>query len=114
MMKACDLANRECVPCKGDVPPLKGAELTALYSQLHDDWAVLAEHQLRREFHFDAYAGAVDFTNLVAQIAKIQNHHPDIHLSYGKVVVEIWTHKVGGLTESDFIFAAKVDALGNT
>ena len=113
-MEANNLAARECAACQGGVPALKGTELTALQSQLADGWAVLDERQLRREFRFGTYAEAVDFTNRVAQIAEIQNHHPDLHLSYGKVVVEMWTHKIDGLTESDFIFAAKVDALDRT
>jgi 4a-hydroxytetrahydrobiopterin dehydratase len=103
-----ELAAKECKPCKGGVPPLTGDELRELHHQLPGEWDVVSEHHLEKEFRFDGYRPSVDFTNTVADIAEEQNHHPDILLTYGKVKVSIWTHKIDGLTESDFIFAAKV------
>jgi 4a-hydroxytetrahydrobiopterin dehydratase len=103
-----ELAAKECEPCKGGVPPLEGEALRALHHKLSGEWDVVSEHHLEKEFRFDGYMPGVEFTNTVARIADEQNHHPDILLTYGKVKVSIWTHKIDGLTESDFIFAAKV------
>jgi 4a-hydroxytetrahydrobiopterin dehydratase len=105
------LAEKECVPCKGGVPPLKGGELAAFSGQLAGGWRVVNEHHLEREFKFPDFAQALAFTNRVGQLAETQNHHPDIHLAWGKVKLTLWTHKIDGLTESDFVFAAKVDQL---
>lgn len=101
------LAKKECVACKGGVPPLKGEELEALHEQLGSDWSLVEEHHLEKEFDFPDFASALEFVNAVGAIAEEQNHHPDILLTYGMVKVTIWTHKIDGLTESDFIFAAK-------
>jgi len=103
------LAEKTCEPCKGGVPPLKGEELHRLHEDLDANWKLVDEHHLEKEYKFDGYSPAVEFTNVVAGIAEDQNHHPDIVLSYGKVKVTIWTHKIDGLTESDFVFAAKVE-----
>lgn len=105
------LAEKQCRPCKGGQPPLKGEQIDRLAVQLDDAWDVLEEHHLARTFEFDDFAQALAFTNQVGELAEQVGHHPDIHLSYGKVKIEIWTHKIGGLSEADFIFAAKVDAL---
>lgn len=106
-----DLAKKECIPCKGGVPPLKGAELTALLEELGGGWRVVDEHQLEKEYRFKNFRTALAFTNRVGEVAEAQGHHPDIHLSWGKVKLVIWTHKIDGLTESDFVFAAKADAV---
>jgi 4a-hydroxytetrahydrobiopterin dehydratase len=103
------LAQKECVPCKGGVPPLGGAELDALRAQLDSGWKVVESHHLEREYAFNTYGESVEFANKVAALAEEQNHHPDILLTYGKVKVTVWTHKIDGLTLSDFVFAAKVD-----
>jgi 4a-hydroxytetrahydrobiopterin dehydratase len=109
---ACDiLAGKECIPCKGGVPPLKGAELRALAGQLGHDWKVVDEHHLEKDFSFKDFKQALEFTNKVGAVAEEQGHHPDIHLAWGKVGVSVWTHKIDGLTESDFVFAAKVETL---
>jgi len=105
-----ELAKNECLPCKGDVPPLKGSELTPLHDELGHDWELVNEHHLTRAYAFKGYGPAVTFTNSVAAIAEQQMHHPDILLAWGKVEVTIWTHKIDGLTQSDFYFAAKVEA----
>ena len=105
------LAEKECVPCKGGVPPLEGAELRKLQDQLDGGWKVVDEHHLEKEFSFPDFREALEFTNRVGELAEEQGHHPDIYLAWGKVRITVWTHKIDGLTESDFVFAAKVDAL---
>ena len=104
-----DLASKQCVPCRGSVPPLKGAELQVLQNQLENGWQVVDEHHLEKEYGFKNFREALDFTVRVGELAEEQGHHPDIHLAWGKVRLTVWTHKINGLTESDFIFAAKVD-----
>ena len=105
-----ELADKSCVPCKGGVPPLKGESLNALADQL-TTWQVVDEHHLTRTYTFKDFVEALAFTNSVGKIAEEQNHHPDIYLTWGKVRVDIWTHKIDGLTESDFVFAAKCDKI---
>ena len=104
------LAERDCVPCKGGVPPLTAAEIAALLPQI-PGWEPVANHHLKKAFKFKDFAQALAFTNRVGTMAEAQWHHPDIHLAWGLVAIEIWTHKIDGLTESDFVFAAKCDAL---
>ena len=106
-----DLAKQECVPCKGGVPPLKGQALHQLYQELDAGWRVIDQHHLEKAFNFDDFRQALDFTNAVGVIAEQQQHHPDIHLAYGKVNVIIWTHKIDGLTKSDFVLAARIEAI---
>jgi 4a-hydroxytetrahydrobiopterin dehydratase len=103
------LAQETCVPCRGGVPPLKGAELTALAKELGGDWRIVDEHRLEKEFTFPDFAQALAFTNRIGAIAEEQGHHPDIYLAWGNVRVTIWTHKAGGLTRADFVLAAKMD-----
>ena len=105
-----ELASKECVPCKGGTPPLKGQELDELRRQV-PEWEVVEEHHLRRRFRFKNFREALDFVNKVGELAEEQGHHPDISFGWGRVEVTVWTHKIDGLTESDFIFAAKVDTL---
>jgi 4a-hydroxytetrahydrobiopterin dehydratase len=104
------LADKQCVPCRGGVPPLKGTELQKLRSNV-PSWNVVNEHHLQREFRFPDFKQALDFVNRVGAVAEEQGHHPDILLSWGKAGITIWTHKIDGLTESDFIMAAKIDRL---
>ena len=104
-----ELADGICIPCKGGVPPLKGEKLFLLYEKLGNNWKMIDEHHLEKEFLFDDFRKALEFTNRVGELAENQNHHPDIYLAWGKVRLTIWTHKIDGLTESDFIFAAKSD-----
>jgi 4a-hydroxytetrahydrobiopterin dehydratase len=103
------LAENECVPCKGGVPPLKGKELEELHDELGNAWDIIEEHHLEKTYKFDDFKKALDFTNKVGAIAEEQSHHPDIYLAWGKVTVQVWTHKINGLTKSDFVFAAKVE-----
>ena len=104
------LAEKNCVPCRGGVPPLKGEELAVLAREL-PDWQVVDEHHLRRSFKFRDFRGALEFVNRVGELAEQQGHHPDLVLVWGRVDVTTWTHKIDGLTESDFILAAKIDRL---
>lgn len=104
------LAEQECVPCKGGVPPLDEARQKELLKQIDPEWAIEQAYHLTRTFKFKNFADALAFVNVVGGIAERANHHPDIYLAWGKVKVTVWTHKINGLTESDFIFAAKVDA----
>ncbi len=105
-----DLANRTCVPCKGGIPPLSGRELEELQQKL-PEWEVVKSHHLHHEFTFPDFEQALAFVNRVGDVAEQQRHHPDIFLTWGKVGITIWTHKIDGLTESDFILAAKIDQL---
>ena len=103
------LAEKECVPCKGGSSPLKGKELEPFAAQLAGGWQVVREHHLEKEFKFKDFREALDFTNRAGELAEEQGHHPDIYLAWGQVKLTVWTHKIDGLTESDFIFAAKAD-----
>lgn len=105
-----ELASKTCVPCKGGTPPMKGPEVAELAQQV-PEWEVVNEHHLRREFRFKTFREALDFVNQVGELAEEQGHHPDISFGWGKVEITVFTHKIDGLTESDFIFAAKVGTL---
>ena len=105
-----ELATKTCVPCRGEIPPLKGKEVAALGNQL-DGWNVIEEHHITKAFKFPNFREALKFANRVGELAEEQGHHPDIFLAWGKVEITIWTHKINGLTESDFILAAKIDHL---
>ena len=104
-----ELAQKTCIPCRGGVPPLKGEELDALQEKLGNGWQIINEHHLEKEYIFADFRQALDFTVKVGKVAENQGHHPDIYLAWGKVKLTIWTHKIDGLTESDFILAAKAD-----
>jgi len=105
-----DLARKQCVPCRGGVPPLSGKDLENLAKQV-PQWKVINAHHITRAFVFPDFRQALTFVNQVGEIAEAQGHHPDILLSWGKTEVTTWTHKIDGLTESDFILAAKIDEL---
>ncbi len=103
-----ELVTKSCIPCQGGVPPLGGSEIVELSAQL-DGWEVVESHHLTKTYPFDDFAGALAFVDRVGAIAEKEGHHPDVYLSWGKVRLEVWTHKIDGLTESDFILAAKAD-----
>jgi 4a-hydroxytetrahydrobiopterin dehydratase len=105
-----DLASKQCVPCRGGVPPLKGAELQAVAGQVQG-WQVVNEHHITKSYKFPDFVNALAFVNKVGALAEEQGHHPDIFLAWGCADVTIWTHKIDGLTESDFILAAKIDRI---
>jgi 4a-hydroxytetrahydrobiopterin dehydratase len=104
-----ELAKKRCVPCGGGVPPLQGDEIRLLLELLGSGWNVVSDHHLEKDYEFANFSDALAFTNAVGAIAEAEGHHPDIYLSWGKVGLKIWTHKIDGLTESDFILAAKAD-----
>jgi len=103
------LENKKCLPCTKGMPPLRGEELRKFLNELGSDWRAVDSHHLEKEFHFKDFKKALAFTNRVGLIAEGEGHHPDIHLSWGKVKILLWTHKIDGLSESDFILAAKCD-----
>jgi 4a-hydroxytetrahydrobiopterin dehydratase len=105
-----ELAAKSCVPCKKGTPPLKGQRLEELYRQL-SGWKLIADHHLEKEYRFRDFKEALAFTNQVGELAEREGHHPDIQLSWGRVVIQLWTHKIQGLSENDFVMAAKCDAL---
>ena len=103
------LADPKCIPCRGGVPPMAKDRAEALLRQLDDGWRLNANGHLERAYAFKNFAQAMAFANKVACIAENEGHHPDLYIAWGKCKVEIWTHKISGLTESDFYFAAKAD-----
>jgi 4a-hydroxytetrahydrobiopterin dehydratase len=105
-----ELASLTCVPCRGGVPPLGGAKLEE-YKRKLPGWEVVNEHHLHRSFAFPDFKAALAFVNRVGEVAEQQGHHPDISLAWGKAEITIWTHKIDGLTESDFILGAKIEQL---
>lgn len=104
-----DLADRKCVPCKSGTAPLKGAAVQNLARQV-PQWRVVDEHHLEREWRFKDFAQALAFVNRVGALAEQEGHHPEITFTWGRAAVRIWTHSVGGLSEADFVLAAKIDA----
>jgi 4a-hydroxytetrahydrobiopterin dehydratase len=108
-----DLASRDCIPCKGGVPSLVGEALREISSELGNDWQVVDEHHLEKSYRFENFRDALAFTNRVAELAESVNHHPDIELSWGRVKLTIWTHTIEGLSQADFVWAAKADRLAD-
>jgi 4a-hydroxytetrahydrobiopterin dehydratase len=105
-----ELSERQCVPCRGGVPPLNGDEIKDFLRQL-DGWQVINEHHLQKTYQFKDFRESLNFVNQIGELAEEQGHHPDICFGWGKAEVTIWTHKIDGLTESDFVLAAKFDKL---
>ena len=103
------LADNTCVPCRGGVPSLESQKIQELLGQLESGWTLNDQGHIERTYEFPNFADALAFTNRVGNVAEIEGHHPDLHLAWGKCKVEIWTHKIQGLTESDFFLAAKAD-----
>ena len=111
MKDACSLADRTCVPCRGGVPPMPPHEIAALLTELGHDWTLNQAGHLEHSFGFPDFKAALDFANQVGAVAEEAGHHPDLFVSWGKCGVEIWTHKIGGLAEADFILAAKTSRI---
>ena len=105
-----DLSSRQCIPCRGGVPSLQGQEITNLLTEL-DGWEVVNQHHLKKTFSFANFREAQQFVNRIGDLAEEQGHHPDICFGWGRAEITIWTHKIDGLTESDFILAAKINKL---
>ena len=105
-----DLTKKKCTPCTKGVSPLKGELLAKACRELGGNWKVIDEHHLEKEYSFKNFREALAFTDKIGEIAEQEGHHPDIFLSYGKVKIQLWTHKIDGLSENDFILAAKCDS----
>jgi 4a-hydroxytetrahydrobiopterin dehydratase len=108
---AAPLRERHCVPCRGDTPPLEPAARQRLLEELGATWVVVDGHHLRKEFHFRDFAAALAFVNRVGAVAEAEGHHPDVELTWGRATIKIWTHAIDGLTESDFVLAARIEAV---
>lgn len=106
-----DLAAMQCVPCRGGVPPLDHDEVARYLVDLDGEWRVVEDHHIEKEYRFRNFLEALDFTNRVGELAEAVGHHPDIELGWGRVKLTVFTHKIDGLHESDFVFAAKADRL---
>ena len=104
------LAEKRCIPCRGGVPPLTADEIVPLLDQLQG-WEVVEGHHLRKLVRFPDFSEALAFVNQVGEVAEAEDHHPDIYLAWGKAEITLWTHKINGLTESDFVLAAKIDRM---
>ena len=111
MTDNCNLADRECEPCRGGVPPMNASEIADYLNQLGDGWDVNTAGHLSKEFTFNNFVEALDFANAVGAEAEAAGHHPDLYVAWGKCGVEIWTHKINGLAEADFILAAKASRI---
>lgn len=105
------LADQKCIPCSIGTPPMEKEEIQKFEKELNNEWTVIDEHHLERTFKFKNFKEALDFTNKVGEIAEDEGHHPDISLGWGKVKLTVLTHKIDGLSESDFVFAAKIDKI---
>lgn len=105
------LSQKQCTPCRGGVDPMTEPQISDYLKMLDGDWTVMEGKRLERTFKFKNFKEALDFTNKVGQLAETQQHHPDIHLAWGKVTVQLWTHKIAGLHENDFILAAAIDQI---
>ena len=107
-----DLAEKKCVACEGSMPPFARAEAEVLLKQIKD-WTLSGDARwISKEFKFKDFKEAMGFTNKISDIAESEGHHPDLQISWGKVVVELTTHAIHGLSENDFILAAKIDKIG--
>lgn len=106
-----DLVHKKCTACEGESALLTNDHLEKLAGELGETWNVVNEHHLEKEFYFKDFRQALNFTNLVGALAEQEGHHPDIHLSWGHVRIVLWTHAINGLSENDFILAAKIDQL---
>ena len=105
------LVNKSCVPCQGGIPPLTAKEVEEWLQELGKGWAVNNKGHLHKEYPLNDFKDPMVFANKIAELAEKEGHHPDLKISWGACAVEIWTHKINGLTESDFILAAKIEAL---
>jgi 4a-hydroxytetrahydrobiopterin dehydratase len=107
------LTQKHCVPCRGGVPPLSAGEMIPLIDELHG-WEVIQTHHLTKNYSFPDFMTGLRFVNRVGALAEEEGHHPDVYLTWGQVSIQVYTHKIDGLTESDFVLAAKIDELPQT
>jgi 4a-hydroxytetrahydrobiopterin dehydratase len=106
-----DLASQKCKACQGGVEPYTGEKLEEYRSRISDEWDVVDEHHLIREFGFEDFQEALDFVNDIGEIAEEQGHHPNINFTWGRAEIKLYTHKIDGLFQADFVMAAKIDKL---
>jgi 4a-hydroxytetrahydrobiopterin dehydratase len=106
-----DLSNKKCVPCEGGISSLNEDEIKRFKKLISDSWKVIDNNKITKEFFFVSYRQTIDFVNKVAEIAEKEGHHPVLHVYFGRAVAELWTHSINGLSENDFILAAKIDKL---
>ena len=106
-----DLGKKKCKPCEGGIPPLSEKEVAEYRKQIRDNWKVIENKKLLKEYLFENYRDSMDFVNRVANLAEDEGHHPVMHVIFGRVVIELWTHAIDGLSENDFIMAFKIDGL---
>jgi len=106
-----NLAKKKCTACEGEESPLTTEDGLHLLTELGNAWKIVNDHHLEKDYLFEDFKEALAFTNQVGEIAETEGHHPDIHLSWGKVRIVLWTHVINGLSENDFILAAKCDAI---
>ena len=107
-----ELSTRKCVPCEGGTPPLSPPEAATLLGQLHGDWRIAGDSKsLKRAFQFRDFYRTMSFVNAAAHIANVEDHHPDLEIGYNYCRITYATHAIGGLSQNDFICAAKIDLL---
>ena len=106
-----DLSKKKCIPCEGGIPALKEKEIQEFKKYISDDWKVVDNVKMTKEFFFVSYHHTIDFVNKIADIAEEEGHHPVLHIYFGRAVVDLWTHSINGLSENDFILASKIDKL---
>ena len=106
-----DLTNKKCIPCEGGIPPLDSARVAEYQKHIQSEWRLTSDSKISREYSFRDYRNTIGFVNRVADLAEEEGHHPVMHVYYSKIVIELWTHAIGGLSENDFILAAKIDKL---
>ena len=107
-----NLLSKKCIPCSIGADPLNVEEVDALFKDLKTGWDIIEYKHLEKTYKFKDFKEALDFTNKVGELAESEGHHPDIYLAWGKVIIKLWTHKINGLHENDFILAAKIDEIG--
>lgn len=106
-----DLSEKKCKPCEGGIPALNSEDIKELQGHIRNDWEISENKKLIREYSFVNYRHTMDFVNKVAQLAEKEGHHPVMHVYYGRIVIELWTHAIDGLSENDFIMASKIDKI---
>lgn len=106
-----DLSKKKCIPCEGGIPALTKKEISEYVDNISKEWKVNDNSKLSKEFYFVSYKHTIDFVNKVADLAEEEGHHPVLHVFFGRVVVELWTHSINGLSENDFILASKIDKI---
>ena len=104
------LVDKKCLPCQGGIPPLPAKEITKLLQELGHKWSINAAGHLYKEYKFSDFMGPMNLANKIAELAEKEAHHPDLKISWGLCAIEIWTHKINGLMESDFILAVKIES----